>query len=53
MAATEQPAEGGMDISAAEDGGSEDISMEDVLGSKGRKAPASADDESTVESKTV
>src|SRR5207245_703245 len=31
----------------------EDISMEDVLGSKGRKAPASADDESTVESKTV
>src|SRR3954462_2096982 len=31
----------------------EDISMDDVLGSKGRKAPASADDESTVESKTV
>jgi small subunit ribosomal protein S2 len=31
----------------------EDISMEDVLGSKGRKAPASAEDESTVESKTV
>jgi len=29
---------------------SEDISMEDVLGSKGRKAPASADDEATVES---
>jgi hypothetical protein len=41
------------DAAAAGAESSEDISMEEVLGSKGRKAPASADDEASVESKTV
>src|SRR3954465_8983687 len=52
-AAAEAAAEPIADAAAAGAESAEDISMEDVLGSKGRKAPASADDESTVESKTV
>ncbi len=52
-AAAEAAAEPIADAVAAGAESSEDISMEDVLGSKGRKAPASADDEATVESKTV
>ena len=50
--ATEAPSEVA-EAAAAGAESAEDISMDDVLGSKGRKAPASADDESTVESKTV
>ena len=50
--ATEAPGEVA-EAAAAGAESAEDISMDDVLGSKGRKAPASADDESTVESKTV
>ncbi|MFL6299382.1 MAG: 30S ribosomal protein S2 [Terriglobales bacterium] len=52
-AAAEAAAEPIADAAAAGAESAEDISMEDVLGSKGRKAPASADDESAVESKTV
>jgi small subunit ribosomal protein S2 len=52
-AAQEAAAEPIAEAAAAGAESSEDISMEDVLGSKGRKAPASADDETTVESKTV
>src|SRR3954466_9813961 len=52
-AAQEAAAEPIPEAAAAGAESSEDISMEDVLGSKGRKAPASADDETTVESKTV
>src|SRR5438105_7912365 len=52
-AAAEAAAEPIADAAAAGAESTEDISMEDVLGSKGRKAPASADDEATVESKTV
>jgi small subunit ribosomal protein S2 len=53
-AAAEAAAEPIAEAVAAGAESAEDISMEDVLGSKGRKAPASADSEaeSTVESKT-
>jgi len=52
LAATEGAVEGGTDITAAEDTGSEDISMEDVLGSGTRKQPAAAK-EATAEAPEV
>jgi len=42
LAAAASAAQGGIDIDAAEDGGTEDISMEDVLGAGTRKQPAAA-----------
>jgi small subunit ribosomal protein S2 len=42
LAAAASAAQGGIDIDASEDGGTEDISMEDVLGAGTRKQPAAA-----------
>jgi len=42
--ATEAPSEGGSEVSSAESGGGEDISMEDVLGRGTRKQPVPAKD---------
>jgi small subunit ribosomal protein S2 len=42
VAAAEPPAEGGVEITVAEGAGSEDISMEEVLGKGTRKQPAGA-----------
>ena len=42
LAAAARAGEGGIDINASEDGGSEDISMEDVLGAGTRKQPSAA-----------
>jgi small subunit ribosomal protein S2 len=42
LAAAARAADGGVDISASDDAGAEDISMEDVLGTGTRKQPAAA-----------
>jgi small subunit ribosomal protein S2 len=42
LAAAARAAEGGIDISVAEDSGTEDISMEEVLGAGTRKQPSAA-----------
>src|ERR1022692_2525046 len=44
LAAAARQAESGINIDAAEEGGAEDISMEDVLGAGTRKQPAAAKD---------
>src|ERR1022692_1579232 len=44
LAAAERKAERGINIDAAEEGGAEEISMEDVLGAGTRKQPAAAKD---------
>jgi hypothetical protein len=45
--AAARTAEGAIDINAAEDGGGEDISMEDVLGAGTRKQPVAAKESPT------
>jgi small subunit ribosomal protein S2 len=47
LAAAARQAESGINIDPAEDGGAEDISMEDVLGAGTRKQPAAAKESAT------